>query len=86
MKKFLAFLLIAFIFCAPEEEQNLKDNMDTNRELLRIKAQTWIMEHGYWDLLSNTYREQGFNAAVELCKQVFDTSTCMDVVYENFVR
>ena len=76
MKKFLAFLLIAFIFCAPEEDKTLKDNMDTNRELLRIKAEQWIMEHGYWDLLSNTFKQQGFATAVELCKNVFDTSTC----------
>ncbi len=79
MKKFLAFLLIAFIFCVPENNQTSKEYVYPSR--LRIRsALTWIKSHGILDLFSYTYKVHGYNAAIELCKRVYDGNTCKEVI------
>ena len=73
----------------PDDPYGIKERLKRQqeiKELMMNKTITWIKEHGYWDLLEKTFNTQGFKAAVELCRRVFDRSTCEDLVYNNFLK
>ena len=80
MKKFLAFLLVAVITCVTVEEVTLEKNIFRRfgdwikKQYEKVKA--WLKEHQYWDIIVNTLRDAGKQAAKEVCGRVMDGDTC----------
>ena len=79
MKKFLAFLLIAVIACTTVEYQELDGILDPIKKIIE-KAIKFLQEHGIYEQVKETLIDLGKEAAIGLCAQLLDRSTCKFVI------
>ena len=90
MKKLLFFVLIVALFCFSIEENNVDDDdVLLELSLKKIwrglkksfkKTVNFLKKAGIYDLIVKQLKKSGKKAAVDVCKEKFDESSCNDMI------
>ena len=78
MKQFLAFLLIAIVACTTVDI-DLESWWDSIVDFFS-KGWNWLKENGLIDIIIDTLKKAGKEAAINLCANWLDRSICEAVI------